>query len=135
LALFLPAAAFTDVLLSTTRGLRSMRPTVLLDRVMRPSAQLVLLSLVWALGWGPALFAALWALPYLPAALLAGFALGRLRRQVTGGPGGSDFTPRRFWGFTAPRAVASLAQMALQRVDVLLVAALAGLPPAAMYPV
>ncbi|MER7004583.1 lipopolysaccharide biosynthesis protein [Dactylosporangium sp. NPDC000555] len=136
LALFLPAAAFTDVLLSTTRGLRAMRPTVLLDRVMRPAAQLALLALVWVAGWGEQVFAALWAVPYVPTALLAGYALAKLysltkpeKSAVT------DFTPRRFWGFTAPRAVASLAQMALQRIDVLMVAALAGLAPAAMYAV
>lgn len=138
LAVFLPAAAASDALLAATRGLRVMRPTVLLDRVMRPAAQLVLLTLVWVTGWGPDVFAALWALPYLPAALLAGFALTRLRARI--GPTAavaepSDFTPRRFWAFTVPRAVASLAQMALQRVDVLLVAALAGLAPAAMYAV
>lgn len=136
LALFLPAAAFTDVLLSTTRGLRAMRPTVLLDRVMRPAAQLLLLVAVWAAGWGEQLFAALWALPYVPTALLAGYALRSLRRKLDPEPTeASDFTPRRFWYFTAPRAVASFAQMALQRVDVLMVAALAGLAPAAMYAV
>ncbi|GAA1507890.1 flippase [Dactylosporangium maewongense] len=143
LAVFLPLATVSDALLAATRGLRSMRPTVLLDRVMRPGAQLVLLALVWATGWGPDVFAALWALPYLPAALFAGVALTRLRTRITESTGDStgdtaersDFTPRRFWAFTAPRAVASFAQMALQRVDVLLVAALAGLAPAAMYAV
>jgi O-antigen/teichoic acid export membrane protein len=137
LAVFLPVAALSDALLAATRGLRSMRPTVLLDRVMRPAAQLVLLALVCVTGWGPDVFAALWALPYLPAALFAGIALTRLRARVPAKKktDGSDFSPRRFWGFTAPRAVASLAQMALQRVDVLLVAALAGLAPAAMYAV
>ncbi|WP_433080634.1 lipopolysaccharide biosynthesis protein [Dactylosporangium sp. CA-052675] len=136
LALFLPAAAFTDALLSTTRGLRAMRPTVLLDRVMRPAAQLALLVLVWAAGWGEQLFAAVWALPYVPTALLAGYALKRLRMRLDlNRTETSDFTPKRFWSFTAPRAVASFAQMALQRVDVLMVAALAGLAPAAMYAV
>ncbi|GAA2595978.1 flippase [Dactylosporangium fulvum] len=137
LAVFLPVAALSDGVLAATRGLRVMRPTVLLDRVLRPATQLLLLALVWAVGWGPDVFAALWALPYVPVALLAGLALGRVRSTVTvpdhGEP--TDFTPRRFWGFTAPRAVASLAQMALQRLDVLLVAALAGLAPAAMYAV
>ncbi|GAA3450130.1 lipopolysaccharide biosynthesis protein [Dactylosporangium matsuzakiense] len=136
LALFLPAAAFTDVLLSTTRGLRSMRPTVLLDRVMRPAAQLMLLVLVWAAGWGEQVFAGLWALPYIPTALLAGYALRSLKSTLRLDKSDeTDFTPRRFWYFTTPRAVASFAQMALQRVDVLMVAALAGLAPAAMYAV
>ena len=42
---------------------------------------------------------------------------------------------RAFWAFTAPRAVASGAQTALQSIDVLLVASLAGLAPAAAYAV
>jgi len=42
---------------------------------------------------------------------------------------------RDFWRFTGPRALASVAQLALQRVDVLLVAALGGLAPAAVYAV
>jgi O-antigen/teichoic acid export membrane protein len=42
---------------------------------------------------------------------------------------------REFWRFTGPRAVASVAQLALQRIDVLLVAALGGLAPAAVYAV
>ncbi|MEV6971617.1 polysaccharide biosynthesis C-terminal domain-containing protein [Hamadaea sp. NPDC051192] len=41
----------------------------------------------------------------------------------------------RFWRFTAPRALANVAQTALQRIDVLLVAALAGLAAAAAYSV
>jgi O-antigen/teichoic acid export membrane protein len=43
-------------------------------------------------------------------------------------PGG-----REFWRFTAPRAAASVAQMAMQRLDIVLVAALAGAVPAAIY--
>ena len=42
---------------------------------------------------------------------------------------------RDFWRFTGPRALASVAQLALQRVDVLLVAALGGLAAAAVYAV
>ena len=42
---------------------------------------------------------------------------------------------RAFWTFTGPRSIASVAQLALQRVDVLLVASLAGLGAAATYAV
>jgi O-antigen/teichoic acid export membrane protein len=42
---------------------------------------------------------------------------------------------REFWRFAGPRAVATVAQLGLQRVDVLLVAALGGLPAAALYAV
>jgi O-antigen/teichoic acid export membrane protein len=135
LALFLPAAALTDAVLATTRGFRVMRPTVVLDRIVRPLAQLVLLAGLWLTGTAPTVFAALWAAPYLPVALLSGYALARLVRPTMPTESTSDFLPSDFWRFAAPRAVASMAQMALQRVDVLLVAALAGLAPAALYAV
>jgi O-antigen/teichoic acid export membrane protein len=135
LAVFLPAAALTDAMLAATRGFRVMRPTVLVDRLVRPAAQLLLLTVLWLTGTGPAVLAAAWAAPYLPAALLAGYALARLVRDTPPGGGTETFTAVAFWRFSAPRAVASLAQMALQRVDVLLVAGLAGLAPAALYAV
>jgi O-antigen/teichoic acid export membrane protein len=133
MAVFLPAAALADAVLAATRGFRMMRPTVLLDRVLRPAVQVALLGVVWLTGSAPALFAALWAAPYLPVALLAGYALRRLVPGSNGQPSG--FAAAEFWRFAAPRALASTAQMALQRVDVLLVAALAGLAPAALYAV
>jgi O-antigen/teichoic acid export membrane protein len=45
----------------------------------------------------------------------------------------SEPTRREFWRFTAPRAAASVAQMAMQRLDIVLVAALAGAVEAAIY--
>jgi O-antigen/teichoic acid export membrane protein len=85
-------------------------------------------------------FALAWAAPYLPVAVLAGFALRRLYRHGRPPTARSRRGERRrlrqdFWRFTAPRALASVAQLALQRVDVLLVAALGGLVAAAVYAV
>jgi O-antigen/teichoic acid export membrane protein len=103
------------------------------------------------------LFAAAWAAPYLPVTVLAAWSLRRI--YLAGRPDGppppdpgspraaQDQAPeaalrverqalrRDFWRFTGPRALASVAQLALQRVDVLLVAALGGLAPAAIYAV
>jgi O-antigen/teichoic acid export membrane protein len=42
-------------------------------------------------------------------------------------------TPGGFWRFTAPRAVASLAQITLQRIDIVLVAVMRGPAEAAIY--
>jgi O-antigen/teichoic acid export membrane protein len=143
LAVFLPLQALTDALLTATRGYRAMRPTVLLDRVLRSGLQLVLVgaagvAALWTAGSLP-LFALAWVAPYLPVTVLAAYALGRLHRT---GPAGVHVRRaerralrRDFWRFTAPRAVASVAQLALQRVDVLLIAALGGLAPAAIYAV
>jgi O-antigen/teichoic acid export membrane protein len=85
-------------------------------------------------------FALAWAAPYLPVAVLAGYALHRT--YLKGKPEGvrtrrleRQELRHEFWRFTGPRAAASVAQLALQRVDVLLVAALAGLAAAAVYAV
>ncbi|MFC3381382.1 lipopolysaccharide biosynthesis protein [Couchioplanes azureus] len=144
LALFLPLQALTDTLLTATRGYKAMRPTVTLDRVLRSTLQLLCVGAagVATLRAGVSLpaFACAWAAPYLPVTILAAVALRRI--YLAGKP--ARFRSRRserldlrrdFWRFTGPRALASVAQLALQRVDVLLVAALAGLAPAAVYAV
>ncbi len=78
----------------------------------------------------------------MPTALFAGYALHRAHARMM-----ADIVPTRvkrshrasmsraFWRFTGPRSIASVAQLALQRVDVLLVAALAGLGAAGLYAV
>jgi O-antigen/teichoic acid export membrane protein len=45
----------------------------------------------------------------------------------------ANATPRGFWRFTTPRAVASLAQITIQRIDIVLVAILRGPAEAAVY--
>ncbi len=141
LAVFLPLQALTDALLTATRGYQAMRPTVTLDRILRSVLQLVCVgaAAVAAMASLPA-FAVAWALPYLPVTVLAAISLRRI--YLAGKP--ESFRSRRseqrdlrreFWRFTGPRAVASVAQLALQRIDVLLVAALGGLAPAAVYAV
>ncbi|GAB2599286.1 hypothetical protein Aab01nite_75580 [Paractinoplanes abujensis] len=144
LAVFLPLQAMTDALLTATRGYRAMRPTVMLDRVVRSGLQLVLVGIagvtsLWTAASLPA-FALAWAAPYLPVTILSAYALRRLYRKTepTGVPARRAerrALRREFWRFTGPRAIASVAQLALQRIDVLLVAVLGGLVPAAVYAV
>ncbi|MFI5492686.1 lipopolysaccharide biosynthesis protein [Actinoplanes sp. NPDC051859] len=144
LALFLPLQAMTDAFLTATRGYKAMRPTVTLDRLLRSALQLLCVgaagvATLWFAASLP-VFAAAWALPYLPVYVLAGLALRKI--YLAGKP--ENFRSRRserldlrraFWKFTGPRALASVAQLALQRVDVLLVAALGSLSAAAVYAV
>jgi O-antigen/teichoic acid export membrane protein len=137
LAVFLPLGVLSDTILAATRGLRAMRPTVVLDKVLRPCAQVVALALLILLASrrAPA-YAAAWVAPYLLSAILAAVSL---RERLPAGeddtrPGGT-ISPLVFWRFTAPRAVASVAQLALNRFDVLLLGALAGLKAAAVYAV
>jgi O-antigen/teichoic acid export membrane protein len=140
LAVFVPLQAMTDALLTATRGYRAMRPTVLLDRVLRSGLQVVLVGAAGVATLSLPLFATAWAAPYLPVTVLAAYGLRKLYRAskppgvTTTGAERSEVR-RAFWRFTGPRALASVAQLALQRVDVLLVAALGGLVPAAIYAV
>jgi O-antigen/teichoic acid export membrane protein len=140
LAVFLPVAALSDALLSATRGYRTMRPTVLVEKVARPALQLAGLAAVAATA-GLSAYTLAWVGPYLISMALAAWFLRRVDRRSTpstqdgkalGVPGRLG---RAFWGFTGPRAVSSVAQQALQRLDVLLVAALLGFGPAALYTV
>ena len=140
LAVFIPLQALTDALLTATRGYRAMRPTVLYDRVLRSALQLLLVAAAALAMSELPLLALAWAAPYLPVTVLAAYALKKVysasrpprvttRREERRG------LRRDFWRFTGPRALASVAQLALQRVDVLLVAALGGLAAAAVYAV
>lgn len=149
LALFMPLQALTDALLTATRGYRAMRPTVLYDRILRSALQLLLVAAagvaaLWtAASWESSslpMFAFAWAAPYLPVTVLSAYAIRKLYRAskppgVTTRRAERRELRREFWRFTGPRALASVAQLALQRVDVLLVAALGGLAPAAVYAV
>ncbi|MCC3764963.1 polysaccharide biosynthesis C-terminal domain-containing protein [Glycomyces sp. TRM65418] len=137
IALFLPASVALEALLAATRGYRLMGPTVMIDKLGRTAAQLIGLAAIALAGTASALtitFA--WVLPYLPAAFAAGWYLLRRHRRSRPDPGFPDrVSARAFWGFTAPRAAAGVAQLGLQRLDIIMVAALAGLGPAAVYTV
>ncbi|MFC3491298.1 MATE family efflux transporter [Glycomyces rhizosphaerae] len=137
LAVFLPASVAMEALLAATRGYRLMGPSVVIDKLGRTAAQLIGLAAIALAGTASALtitFA--WVVPYLPAALAAGWYLLRRHRRSRPDPGFPDrVSARAFWGFTAPRAAAGVAQLGLQRLDIIMVAALAGLGPAAVYTV
>src|SRR6185437_6664762 len=99
-----------------------------------------------------ALLAPLWALPYVPAGVAAWLWLRRIQRRrgaarpetetpvtgapVTGAPVAEppvDASTGGFWRFTAPRALASVAQIVIQRLDIVLVAVMRGPAEAAVY--
>ena len=152
LALALPFAALADTLLGAARGYRAMKPTVVVDKIGRSSAQLIGVMIAVAAG-SVALLAPLWAVPYVPAAALGWYWLRRVRRDhrpgagaarepgttgargnaVSVGAGVGSATSRGFWRFTGPRAVANLAQITIQRIDIVLVAIMRGPVEAAIY--
>lgn len=137
LGVLLPLTAAYDVIIGATRGFGWMRPNVLVEKILRPGAQVLLVTAVLALGWKGSLGIA-WAVPYIGAFLLAASML-RTALRTWLAPAHSD-TPvdvravaREFWSFTMPRAVAGVAQIVLQRLDIVLVASMRGAREAAIY--
>lgn len=137
LALMVPVASVADAAVSATRGFDTMVPTVVLDRVGRSLLQVLAVALAVLLGWEAAsVLVAAWALPYLLPAILGSRDLGHRVRKAAGDRPMAAEPPLgagEFWRFTGPRALASIAQIALQRLDIVLVAALLGPVPAAVY--
>lgn len=133
MAFFVPCAAAANLALSASRGLGTMRVTAALDQIARPLLQLVLVGLVLSI-LGPGAVSWAWSLAYLPVAVLAWMWWTRLRNQAAKQVTEPSFRPARsFWLFSAPRALAGVTQVAMQRLDIILVGAIAGLGAAAVY--
>ena len=148
LAVTLPFAALLDTYLGASRGYRAMRPTVVVDRIGRSGLQLAGV-LVATLTGSAGLLAPLWALPYLPASVAAWIWFHRVRRrahlraaarstppaELRDKPASGQAAPGAagFWRFNAPRALATIAQMVIQRLDIVLVGILRGPIEAAIY--
>lgn len=136
LAVLLPVSALSDSLLAATRGHATMVPTVAVEKIGRPLVQLGLVAAVVIGGGSLALLAGAWALPWAASAIIAGWLLRRLSRSLaTPRDAGVPIsqTAREFWAFTGPRAISSVAQLVLQRFDIVLVTVLIGPAQAAVY--
>ena len=136
LAVMVPVASVADAAVSATRGFDTMVPTVVLDRVGRSLLQVLAVALAVLLGWEAAgILVAAWALPYLVPAVLGSRDLRHRVRTAAGDRpmAAEPLGAGEFWRFTGPRALASIAQIALQRLDIVLVAALLVPVPAAVY--
>lgn len=152
LAVTMPFAALLDTYLGASRGYRDMHPTVVADRIGRSGLQLAGVAIAGLTG-SAALLAPLWALPYIPASVVAWIWFHRVRRRAhqraaATGADGSQLRDRPadgqaapgpgpgvagFWRFNAPRSLATIAQMVIQRLDIVLVGILRGPVEAAVY--
>ena len=135
LAVLLPVLALSDAVLAGTRGFGTMRPTVLLDRIGRPIVQVVLAAAVLGAGFGTVAVTGAWVLPYGITVVVAGFWLYRLIRMTGPQRPAPSGTRGEFWRFTGPRAVTSVVQLCVQRLDVVLVSTLRSPAEAATYAV
>lgn len=132
LALFLPFASMKTLSLAASRGMGSMRPTVVMEQIVRPLVQFALVVAAVLIGTR-------WTFPYAWAAcFLVGAAGSRgLLRKYLDNAGTGTRAPepvaKEFWKFTAPRSLANVIASAMQRFDIVLVGAITGSPAAAVY--
>ncbi len=149
LALAVPCFALTQAMLGASRGFSVMRPAVLVGNVVRPITQLVAVLVVLITTDSLVALAAAWAASALITTIPIGWWLRRrLVRvgQVQADPSQPGYQPAPNPGQTSPdehrptyrqfaagRAGADLVSAALERLDVLLVAALLGEASAGLY--
>lgn len=136
-ALALPFAVVGDFFLALTRAFGRMRPTVLTDSMLRVLLQVGAVATVGWVGAGAIAVTAAWTAPYVVSAAVA-VAVGlRLVLARTARAEATGRTPpglrREFWTYTAPRGVAQVFQIGLQRVDIILVATILDPAAAAVY--
>lgn len=133
MAIFIPCAAVLYLALAGTRGLGTMKVNASVDQMARPLLQLGFVA-VGIMVIGPDAAPGAWAAAYLPLAIGGWWWWRRLSTRSAPQATSSRLREARpFWAFTAPRALAGLAQVAMQRLDIILVGSLAGLSAAAIY--
>jgi O-antigen/teichoic acid export membrane protein len=140
LAPFLPISVLFTVALAATRGFGTMAPTNLLDRILKPVLQsLLILAVIWA-GMGSVALAIAWGGAWVVGAVVAAYYLRRLvvhAERTSPVPAVVTQSTRalagEFWRFSLPRALAGVMQIGIDKLDVLLVAALASAGAAGVY--
>ncbi len=134
LAACLPFAVVYDTVLAATRGFGTVVAATLLEKLIRPGLQVVLLAIVTVTGKAN-LLAIAWAVPYLVVLPVAIVVLRQLVNKENvkqeHRPGGD--IAKTFWKFAAPRSISGLAQALLQRLDIVIVAGMLGPADAAVY--
>ncbi len=132
LAIAIVPFALTITLLGATRGLGSVTPTVLVNQVLRPGGQIVFLAIILTQrSPDPRLVAVGWVIPVVGGLVVATLAVSRLGGWTSNGP--ALISNRDFWGFTRARALSTSMQIALERIDVILVGAILGQGAAGVY--
>ncbi len=134
----LPLAALALVWIAAARAMLNVWPTAVLEKVGKAGLQVAGLAVALALGSGAAGLVGAWL---IPTALIAVPAYVWLRRLAARSPEtdsngtteGMASLARPYLAYSWPRAAQSILQVLLQRLDVILLAALTSPSQAAVY--
>ena len=137
LAVLLPFMTLGLLSLAGTRAYGRMRTTVFVDKFGRSVAQPLLILAAWGSGFGLVGLTIMWSVPYAVAGLIAAVLFHRYFRARRGNDP-TDATRyhhvrAEFWSYTWPRSVTRVSQLAIQRLDIILVAAMRSPTEAAIY--
>lgn len=131
----IPAWSLLLVMLGVTRSLGSVIPHVLINQVFRPLAQLLSLLAVFLLTddllTQGALVGLTWSIPLIASLTIA--TVTAVKMGVLTSNGEEAVTRKKFWDYTRPRAASVALQGLLERVDQILIAAIAGDVLAGIY--
>lgn len=132
-AILLPFAGLYEVAFGALRACDRVVPAIVLDRFVRPIAQVIAMVVVAASGGGATATAYAWALPICGAVLVALALLAKPAATARVHGDRSSMSHSAFWHYTSPRAAARIAQVLTQRLDVLLIAAIGTYEDAGVY--
>jgi O-antigen/teichoic acid export membrane protein len=141
LAICIPLAAVMNTALSATRGLATIRPTVLVDKIGRALLQVGCIVVAVAANAGLGGLTIAWAVPYFVGAAVAVVWYVRIEHRLIARRGlGQPASGRKsLWNeyavYTWPRVISRISQSILQRADIVLVAAFRSPAEAAVYTV
>ena len=131
IAILLPFAGLYEVTMGALRACDRVLVSTVLDRILRPAAQVIAMLGAAAASAGSRGAVLAWAVPNAAAVLCAVVLLAGVRLGSAGGR--NELVPQAvFWKFTAPRSIARIAQTLTQRLDVLILAAVYPLEEAAV---
>lgn len=132
-AIMMPFAGLYEVAFGALRACDRILPSVVLDRFLRPVAQVAAMGVVAVLDGGALAMTYAYTVPIIVSVVAAIVVVGQSRsyRKL---PGTREHLPSsEFWRYTLPRAVARIAQVLTQRLDVLLLASLGTVEDAGVY--
>jgi O-antigen/teichoic acid export membrane protein len=137
LAVILPLSTWSTLTLAGTRAFGRMRATVMVDKIGRPLAQPILVMAVSLAAADLLGLTVAYAVPYAVAALVSSWMFRTFvaRRHYEHDQPTRSYRElkRDFWRFTWPRSITRISQMAIQRMDIILIAAMRSPKEAAIY--
>jgi CDP-glycerol glycerophosphotransferase (TagB/SpsB family)/O-antigen/teichoic acid export membrane protein len=138
LAVGAPLACLSDLFFASTRAFGQIGPTVAYDRIMRSLAQPALVWLTTLQTHRLDMIAAAWVAPYALSVVAGLTTLRKSLRERDLRPGWRRTERTKavrveFWSFTWARGMTQVAQLVIQRADIVLIAALRSPSEAAIY--